>query len=93
METKAVIIASGASPRKLGVPGEDRFYSRESLSAEHATAHFFRNKDVIAVGGGDTAVQESIFLTKFVNKVYLVHRRDKLRAAKSFRKGLLPMIR
>lgn len=82
LETKAVIIASGASPRKLGVPGEDRFYGKGISFCGTCDGPFFRNKDVIAVGGGDTAVQESIFLTKFVNKVYLVHRRDKLRAAK-----------
>ncbi|WP_027359933.1 thioredoxin-disulfide reductase [Desulforegula conservatrix] len=82
LETKAVIIASGASPRKLGVPGEDRFYGKGISFCGTCDGPFFRNKDVIAIGGGDTAVQESIFLTKFVNKVYLVHRRDKLRAAK-----------
>lgn len=82
LETKAVIIASGASPRKLGVPGEDRFYGKGISFCGTCDGPFFRNKDVIAIGGGDTAIQESIFLTKFVNKVYLVHRRDKLRAAK-----------
>lgn len=82
IESKAVIIASGASPRKLGVPGEDRFYGKGISFCGTCDGPFFRNKEVVAVGGGDTAVQESIFLTKFVKKVYLVHRRDKLRAAK-----------
>lgn len=82
IEAKAVIIASGASPRKLGVPGEDRFYGKGISFCGTCDGPFFRNKEVIAVGGGDTAVQESIFLTKFVKKVYLIHRRDKLRAAK-----------
>lgn len=82
LEAKAVIIATGASPRKLGVPGEDRFYGKGISFCGTCDGPFFRNKEVIAVGGGDTAVQESIFLTKFVSKVYLVHRRDKLRAAK-----------
>lgn len=82
LETKAVIIASGASPKKLEVPGEDRFYGKGISFCGTCDGPFFKNKDVIAIGGGDTAIQESIFLTKFVNKVYLVHRRDKLRAAK-----------
>lgn len=82
VETRSVIIASGASPRKIGVPGEDRFYGKGISFCGTCDGPFFRNKEVIAVGGGDTAVQESIFLTKFVKKVYIIHRRDKLRAAK-----------
>jgi thioredoxin reductase (NADPH) len=82
IETRSVIIASGASPRKIGVPGEDRFYGKGISFCGTCDGPFFRNKEVIAVGGGDTAVQESIFLTKFVKKVYIIHRRDKLRAAK-----------
>lgn len=82
IRTHAVIIASGASPRKLGVPGEDRFYGKGVSFCGTCDGPFFRDKEVIAVGGGDTAVQESIFLTKFVKKVYLVHRRDQLRATK-----------
>ncbi|MDD2388560.1 MAG: thioredoxin-disulfide reductase [Desulfobacterales bacterium] len=80
--TLAVIIASGASPRKLGVPGEDTFYGRGLSSCATCDGPFFRNRTVAAVGGGDTAVQESMFLTKFAKKVYLIHRRDQLRATK-----------
>ncbi len=78
---KTVIIASGASPRKLGI-GEGKFLGKGVSFCATCDGPFFRDKTVVAVGGGDTAVQESIFLTKFAKKVYLVHRRDELRAAK-----------
>ncbi len=78
---KALIIASGASPRNLGI-GEDKFMGKGVSFCATCDAPFFRDKTVVAVGGGDTAVQEAIFLTKFAKKVYLVHRRDELRAAK-----------
>jgi thioredoxin reductase (NADPH) len=81
IKTKALIIASGASPRKLGI-GEDRYMGKGISFCATCDAPFFRDKTVVAIGGGDTAVQESIFLTKFVKKVYLVHRRDELRATK-----------
>ncbi|MFC1895785.1 thioredoxin-disulfide reductase [Thermodesulfobacteriota bacterium] len=80
--THTVIIATGATPRKLGVPGEDEFYGRGVSFCATCDGPFFRDKVVVAVGGGDTAVQESLFLTKFAQKVYLVHRRDALRAAR-----------
>ncbi|MCG8552554.1 MAG: thioredoxin-disulfide reductase [Desulfobacterales bacterium] len=81
IKTKSLIIASGASPRKLGV-GEDKFMGKGISFCATCDGPFFRDKVVVAVGGGDTAVQESIFLTKFAKKVYLVHRRDELRATK-----------
>ncbi|MBT9438313.1 MAG: thioredoxin-disulfide reductase [Desulfobacterales bacterium] len=77
-----IIIATGASPKKLGIPGEDIFFGRGLSTCATCDAPFFKDKIVAAVGGGDTAVQESIFLTKFVKKVYLIHRRDQLRATK-----------
>jgi thioredoxin reductase (NADPH) len=80
--TRAVIIATGASPRKLGVPGEDLFYGKGVSFCGTCDAPFYRDLEVAAVGGGDTAVQESIYLTKFAKKVYLIHRRDALRATK-----------
>ncbi len=82
VKSHAVIIASGAHPRKINVPGEDFFYGRGISSCATCDGPFYRDKIVAAVGGGDTAVQESIFLTKFAKKVYLIHRRDSLRAAK-----------
>ncbi len=81
VKTKAIIIASGASPRKLGI-GEDKFMGKGISFCATCDAPFFRDKTVVAIGGGDTAVQEAIFLTKFAKKVYLVHRRDELRATK-----------
>ncbi len=77
-----VIIATGASPKKLGVPGEQQFIGKGISTCATCDAPFYRGKEVAAVGGGDTAVQESIYLTKFVDKVYLIHRRDQLRATK-----------
>jgi len=79
--TKSLIIASGASPRTLGI-GEDKFIGKGVSFSATCDAPFFKEKTVVAIGGGDTAVQEAIYLTKFANKVYLVHRRDELRAAK-----------
>ncbi|MBU0993594.1 MAG: thioredoxin-disulfide reductase [Proteobacteria bacterium] len=79
--TKSIVIATGASPRALDI-GEDRFVGRGLSYCATCDAPFFKDKVVVAVGGGDTAIQESIYLTKFVKKVYVVHRRDELRAAK-----------
>jgi thioredoxin reductase (NADPH) len=76
----AVIIAAGASPKMLGVPGEDKFYGRGLSTCATCDGPFYKDKVAAAVGGGNTAIQESLFLTKFVKKLYLIHRRDKLRA-------------
>lgn len=81
LTTKSIIIASGASPKKLGI-GEEKFFGKGVSFCATCDGPFFKEKTVVAVGGGDTAVQESIFLTKFAKKVYLVHRRNELRAAK-----------
>ena len=79
--TKSLIIASGASPKNLGI-GEDKFIGKGVSFCATCDAPFFKEKTVVAIGGGDTAVQEAIYLTKFAKKVYLIHRRDELRAAK-----------
>jgi thioredoxin reductase (NADPH) len=81
IKAKSLIIASGASPKKLGI-GEDRYMGKGISFCATCDAPFFKEKTVVAVGGGDTAVQEAIYLTKFVKKVYLLHRRDELRATK-----------
>ncbi len=81
IRAKSLIIASGASPKKLGI-GEDKYMGKGISFCATCDAPFFRDKTVVAIGGGDTAVQEAIFLTKFAKKVYLVHRRDELRATK-----------
>ena len=87
--THTIIIATGASPKKLGVPGEDTFYGKGISSCATCDGPFFKDLIVAAVGGGDTAVQESLFLTKFAKKVYLIHRRDRLRAAAILQKRAL----
>ncbi len=78
----AIIIATGAHPKKLGVEGEDAFIGKGISFCATCDGPFYKNKVVAAVGGGDTAVQEGIFLTRFAKKVYLIHRRDQLRATK-----------
>ena len=87
--THTIIIATGAFPKKLGVPGEDTFYGKGISSCATCDGPFFKDLIVAAVGGGDTAVQESLFLTKFAKKVYLIHRRDRLRAAAILQKRAL----
>lgn len=82
LKAKAVIIASGAKPRRLGVPGEAEYTGRGVSYCATCDGFFFRGKDVAVVGGGDTAVKEALFLTKLVDKVHLIHRRDALRAEK-----------
>jgi len=79
-EAQAVIIATGASPRKLGVPGEKELTGRGVSYCATCDGFFFKNKELMIVGGGDSALQEGLFLTKFASKVQVVHRRDSLRA-------------
>ncbi len=81
-KAKSVIIATGANPRKLGVPGEDKFYGRGVSTCATCDGFFYRDKEVVVVGGGDAAVEEGLFLTKFASKVTIIHRRDELRANK-----------
>ncbi len=76
-----MIIATGAYWRKLGVPGEEAFAGRGVSYCATCDAPFYRNREVVVVGGGNTAVQEAIFLTRFAARVTIVHRRNRLRAA------------
>jgi thioredoxin reductase (NADPH) len=75
-----VIITVGASPRRLGIPGEEEFIGRGVSYCGTCDGFFFRGKDILVVGGGDSALEEGLFLTKFANTVRIVHRRDELRA-------------
>lgn len=76
----ALIITAGASPRRLGIPGEEEFIGRGVSYCGTCDGFFFRGKEVIVVGGGDSALEEGLFLTKFATAVRVVHRRDSLRA-------------
>ena len=78
----SIIVAAGHEQRKLGVPGETEFTGRGVSYCATCDGAFFRDRAVAVVGGGDVAVEEALFLTRFVSKVYIVHRRDRLRATK-----------
>jgi len=88
-EAQAVIVATGTTPRKLGVPGEREFMGRGVSFCATCDGFFYRDKAVMVVGGGDAAVVEAEFLTRFASEVYLVHRRESLRAEPIMQQRLL----
>lgn len=81
-EAEAVIICTGASPRKIGAKGEQEFGGKGVSYCATCDGPFFRNQDIVVTGGGDTAMEEAIFLTKFGKSIHVVHRRDELKATK-----------
>ena len=85
-EAEAVIVTAGASPHRLGVPGEEEFIGRGVSYCGTCDGFFFRGKDVVVVGGGDSAIEEGIFLTRFAKTVQVIHRREELRAGATLQK-------
>ena len=81
-EAKAVIVCTGATPRKIGIEGEQTFSGKGVSYCATCDGAFFRNQDIAVVGGGDTCMEEATFLTKFASKVHIIHRRDTFRASK-----------
>ncbi len=86
--TRTVIITTGAEPRKLGIPGETELTGRGVSYCATCDGAFFKNVPVAIVGGGDTAAEEALFLSRFASKVHLLHRRDQLRATKILQERL-----
>jgi thioredoxin reductase (NADPH) len=88
LRAHALIIATGGTPRKLGIPGENEYLGRGVSYCAKCDGFFFKNKVVTVVGGGDTAVEEALYLRKLASRVYLVHRRDTFRASKILQERL-----
>lgn len=80
--TKSLIIATGAQYKKIGVPGEEELGGRGVSYCAVCDGAFFKEKDIVVIGGGDSAIEEGVYLTRFANKVTIIHRRDQLRAQK-----------
>ena len=81
-KTLTIVLASGAEAQKLGVPGEEELRGRGVSYCATCDAPFFKDQKIVVVGGGDTAIEEALYLTKFVREVTIIHRRDRLRATK-----------
>lgn len=87
-QAETIVVATGSKPNKLGLPNEEKFWSAGISSCAVCDGALYRNKKICVVGGGDTAVEEALFLTKFSN-VTLIHRRDKLRASAIMQKKIM----
>jgi thioredoxin reductase (NADPH) len=92
-ETRALILTSGATPRKLGIDGEALLTGKGVSYCATCDGPFYRDQEVALIGGGDTAVEEAIFLTRFTSKVHLIHRRDELRATKLLQERVMALDR
>ena len=87
--SKTVVVATGANPRKLGIDGEDELVGRGLHYCAHCDGRFYKGKTVAVIGGGNSAVQDALYLSHLAEKVYLIHRRDSLRATKIYHEPLL----
>ena len=85
IEARTVIVTVGASPKRLDIPGEEEFIGRGVSFCATCDGFFFREKDVLVVGGGDSALEEGLFLTRFANRVRVLHRREELRAGETLK--------
>ena len=83
VEAKSVIVATGGKPKKSGVKGEGEFWGKGVSTCATCDGFFYKNKEVVVLGGGDTALEEAIYLSRICSKVYLIHRREEFRAAPS----------
>lgn len=88
-QAHAVLLAVGSTPRRLGIPGEDEFYGKGVSTCATCDGAFFRDRTVAIVGGGDSAMEEANFLTKFAAKVYVIHRREEFNASKAMQEKVL----
>ena len=84
VHTKTIIVCTGVHPRKLQIPGEEEFFGRGVSTCATCDGAFYRNMEVAVIGGGDSALEEGMYLTRFASKVHVIHRRDKFRAIPTF---------
>jgi len=84
LHTRTIIICTGVHPRKLGVPGEEELFGRGISTCATCDGAFYRDMEVAVVGGGDSAIEEGLYLTRFASKVHIIHRRDRFRALAPF---------